>query len=233
MSQSNSEMSGFLAELAGEATQKLAAQRAQQQDRQAITQSVHTALERTFQFFNLFTKHLNALEPDIPRVYALDGKTQFSRLKWKSGMVEYRKQSLADNALLDHVFFQIRLTAPEPVVITRRWDQFDETKKELHAFSLRPMQDLDALWKSRPQKDTFQVPVESELLIRTHFQGDYDEGAVRMSCNNLEGFGSVTFKLHPEQIQSGLFDEVGRFLMGRTNSLPQELLRTRVVQRSF
>ena len=35
MSQSNSEMSGFLAELAGEATQKLAAQRAQQQDRQA------------------------------------------------------------------------------------------------------------------------------------------------------------------------------------------------------
>jgi len=233
MSQSNSEMSGFLAELAGEATQKLEAKRAQQQDRQAMTQSVHAALERTFQFFNLFTRHLNALEPDIPRVYALDGKTQFSQLKWKSGMVEYRKQSLADNALLDHVFFQIRLSAPEPVVITRRWDQFDETKRELNAFSLRPMQDLDDLWKSRPQKDTFQVPVEPELLIRTRFQGNYDEGGVQLSCHNLEGFGSVTFKLHPEQIQSGLFDEVGRFLMGRTHALPQELLRTRVVQRNI
>ena len=28
-----------------------------------MTQSVNAALERTFQFFNLFTKHLNALEP--------------------------------------------------------------------------------------------------------------------------------------------------------------------------
>lgn len=75
MSQSSNEMSSFLAELAGEATQKLQAIQAEQQDRQAVAKSVNGALERTFQFFNLLNKHLNALEPDILRTYALDGRT--------------------------------------------------------------------------------------------------------------------------------------------------------------
>ncbi len=227
MSQSNSEMSSLLAELAGEATQKLEAKRAQQLDRQAMMQSVSAALERTFRFFNLFTKHLNALEPDVPRVYALDGKTQFSRLKWKSGMVEYRKQSLADNALLDYVFFQVRLAAPEPVTLTRRWELFDEVRKDLRAFGLKPMEDLDDLWRNRPQKVTFQVPLEPEFLIRMHFQGNYTDGGVDLTCNNLEGFGEMKGRLEPELLQTGMFDEIGRFLMGRSRSLPQGLELTR------
>ena len=94
MSQSKIEMSSFLAELASEATQKLEEQRAMQQDRQTLTLNVNDALERTYKFFHLFAKHLNALEPEVPRIYTLDGKAQFSRLKWKSGMAEYRKQRL-------------------------------------------------------------------------------------------------------------------------------------------
>ncbi len=223
MSQSNSSMSSFLAELAGEATQKLEALRAQQQDRQAMTQSVHAALDRTFHFFNLLTKHLNAIEPDTPRVYALDGRTQFSQLKWKRGAVDYRKQSLADNALLDHVFVQVRLAAPEPVTLSRRWDRFDETKKELDAFGLKPLDDLDDLWRSRPQKDVFQVRLEPGVLIRMRFQGNYEDGNIDLAFNNLEGFGAMKGKLKPELLQTGLFDDIGRFLMGRSLALPQEL----------
>src|SRR5512142_2373111 len=169
MGQSNNEMSGFLAELASEATQKLEAQRAQQQDRQAINQSLNGALERTFQFFNLFNKHLNALEPDIPRVYALDGKTHFSGLKWKSGLVQYRKQSLADNALLDHVFFQVKLVAPAPVMLSRRWELFDDVRKDLQAFGLKTIEDMHEMWRNRTQKVTFQVNLEPEILLRMNF----------------------------------------------------------------
>ena len=165
MGQSNSEVSGFLAELAGEATQKQEALRAQQQDRQAMTQSVNAALERTFQFFNLFTRHLNALEPDVPRVYAFDGKSQFSKLKWKSGLVEYRKQSLADNALLDHVFFQARLTTSDPVTVIRRWEQFDEIRKDLDAYGLKPLEDMHEMWRKQgqfsPRLRHLKSPVQS------------------------------------------------------------------------
>ena len=233
MSQSSSEMSGFLAELAGEATQKLEALRAQQQDRQAMTQSVNAALDRTFQFFNLFTKHLNALEPDVPRIYALDGKTQFSQLKWKSGMVEYRKQSLADNALLDHVFFQVRLTVPEPVTVIRRWEQFDEIRKDLEAYGLKPMEDMHELWRNRPQKVTFQVGLEPEFLIRMRFQGNYADGSIDLASNNLDGFGEMKAKIVPELLRAGLFDAIGRFLMGRTGALPRELALTRDFSRNL
>jgi hypothetical protein len=233
MSKSDSEMSSFLAELAGEATQRLEAKRAVQQDREEMIQSVNAALDRTFRFFHLFNKHLDALEPEIPRIYTLDGKARFSQLKWKGGLVDYRKQSLADTALLDHVLFQVKLAAPEPVALTRRWDQFNGTKSELQDLGLRPMEDLDDLWKSRPQKDTFQVNLEPEFAIRMRFQGDYDEGNVQMSCNNLECFGATTFKLQPEYVQSGLLDDIGRFLMGRTDLLPQKLLRMRILQRNI
>ena len=232
MGQSKNEMSSFLAELAGEATQKLEEKRAQQQDRQAITQSVNAALERAFHFFNLFTKHLNALEPEVPRVYALDAKTQFAQLKWKSGMVEYRKQSLADNALMNNVYLQVRLTVPEIVKVTRRWEQFDDFKKDLQAFGLKPLEDLHEMWRNRPQKVTFQVSLEPEFLIWMRFQGNYADGSVELECNNLDGFGEMKAKLKPELLQTGAFDDIGRFLMGRSSSLPQELGLTRDFLRS-
>ncbi len=227
MNQSNIGKSSFLAELAGEATQKLEAQRVQQQDQQAMEQSVNAALDRTFQFFNLFTKHLNALEPDLQRVFVLDGNTHFSKLKWKRGIVDCRKQSLADNALLDHVFLQIKLTVPEPVTLNRRWEKFDETKRELYAFGLKPKEDLDELWRSRPQKDTFQIQLEPEFLVRSYFQGNYVDGNIDISCNNFESFGAMKAKLSPELMQANLFDDIGRFLMGRTHSLPRELKLSR------
>ena len=223
MGQSNNEMSGFLAELASEASQKLEAQRAQQQDRQTATQRVNAALERSFHFFHLFAKHLNAIEPDIPRTYALDGKTNFSRLKWKWGIAEYRKQSLADNALMDHVYFQVRLTVPEPVKVTRRWEQFDELKKDIQAFGLKPIEDMHEMWRNRPQKVTFQVSLEPEFLIWMRFQGNYADGSIDLECNNLDGFGEMKAKLKPELLQTGTFDDIGRFLMGRSSSLPQKL----------
>ncbi len=233
MSQSKDEMSGLLAELAKEATQKLETQRALQQDRQTITRNVNAALERTFQFFNLFTKHLNALEPDIPRTYLLDGKTQFSPLKWKSGMVEYRKQSLADNALMDNVFFQVRLTVPEPVTVTRRWELFDGFRKDVQAFGLKPKEDLHELWRNRTQKVTFQVSLEPDFLICMRFQGNYSDGCVDLVCNNLDGFGEMKARLNPGLLQANIFDEIGLFLIGRSNALPKELELTRNLSRTM
>ena len=232
MSQSNNEMSSFLAELAGEATEKLAAKRAQQQDHQAMTQSVNAALERTYKFFHLFAKHLNALEPEVPRIYALDGKTQFSQIKWKSGMAEYRKQSIADNALMNHVYFQVRLTFAGPVTVTRRWEQFDDIKKDLNAYGLKTLEDMHDLWRSRAQKVTFQVNLEPEFIVWMRFLGNYADGTVELESNNLDGFGVMKGKLKPELLQSNILDGIGRFLMGRTGALPQELELTRDISRN-
>jgi hypothetical protein len=154
-------------------------------------------------------------------------------LKWKGGLVEYRKQGLADNALLDHVFFQARLCAPEPVTVTRRWEQFEETRKDLEAYGLKPVEDMHELWRNRPQKATFQIGLEPEFLVRMRFQGNYADGRVDLSSNNLDGFGEMKAGLDPELLRAAIFDEIGRFLMGRSGALPRELALTRDFSRNL
>lgn len=228
MSQSGGEMSSFLAELAGEATQKMEAMRAQQMDKQAIAESVNGALARTFQFLNLFSKHLNAIEPDIPRIYTLDGRAQYTGLKWKGGMAEYRKQSLADNALLDNVFFQAKLMAASPVTYSRRWEQFDEAKKTLRKSGLKTLEDMDELWRKRnPSSTMCQVGLEPEFLIWIRFRGNYADGTIQIESSNLDGFGEMAGNPQAEALQTAVLDELGRFLMGRAMLLPTALQLSR------
>ncbi len=222
MNQSDAPMSSFLAELAGEATQKMEAKRSQQLDQQEMMRRVNGALERTVQFFTLFCKHLNAIEPAVPRYYVLDGKACFSDLKWKSGMVTARKQSLADDALLDHAYFQVRLVSPTPVEATRRWEKFDEFRKEVSAYGLKPRVDLEDLWRDRREHPMLKVDLEPELLLWIRFQGNYVDGCIDVTANNLDGFGKLQAGLPPENFQTATFDEIGRFLMGRANTLPHE-----------
>jgi hypothetical protein len=233
MSQSDNEMSGFLAELANEATQKLEAKRAQQQDRQTIMRNVNAALDRSFQFLNPFASHLNAIEPDISRIYALDGKTQFAGLKWKNGLVEYRKQSLADDALLDYAYFQVRLVAPESVAVTRRWEQFEELRKDLGSFGLKPVEDLVDLWRNRSQKITFQINLEPEFIVWLRLRGNYAEGLIEIESNNLDGFGMMRSNVHPEVLQRNVLEGIGRFLIGRSSELPRELSLVRDFSRNL
>lgn len=222
MNQSDASTSSFLAELAGEATQKLEAKRTEQLDQQEMMRKVNGALERTVQFFTLFCKHLNAIEPPVPRFYVLDGKTCFSDLKWKNGMVSSRKQNLADDALLDHAYFQVRLLAPAPVETTRRWEKFDEFRREVAAYGLKPRVDLEDLWRDRREHPMLKVDLEPELLLWIRFQGNYETGFIDVTANNLDGFGKMRADLPPESFQTATFDEIGRFLMGRANTLPPE-----------
>lgn len=231
MNQSDAPMSNFLAELAGEATQKLEAKRSQQQDLHEMKRRVHEALERTEKFFTLFCKHLNAIEPAVPRYYVLDGKSCFTDLKWKNGMISARKQSLADDALLDHAYFQVRLISPTPVEAARRWEKFDEFKKEVLAYGLKPRVDLDDLWRVRREHPMLKVELEPELLLWIRFEANYVTGCIDVTANNLDGFGKLQASLSPESLQTSTFDDIGRFLMGRVNTLPNDFKLERDLSR--
>jgi hypothetical protein len=231
MNRSDASMSSFLAELAGEATQKLEAKKSEQQDQQEMMRRVHEAIDRTDKFFTLFCKHLNAIEPAVPRFYVLDGKSCFTGLKWKNGMISVRKQSLADDALLDHAYFQVRLISSAPVEATRRWEKFDEFKKEVLAYGLKPRVDLDDLWRVRREHPMLKVELEPEILLWIRFEANYATGCIEVTANNLDGFGKLQAALQPESLQTATFDELGRFLMGRVNTLPNEFKLERDLSR--
>lgn len=222
MTQSDTQASSFLAELAGEATQKLQAKQSLQQDRQEMMRRVHEALERTVRFFSLFCKHLNAIEPSTQRQYVLDGKACFSDLQWKNGMISARKQSLADDALLDYAYFQVRLISPAAVETARRWEKFDEFRTEVQAYGLKPKIDLEDLWRDRKQHSMLRVELEPELIVWIKFQGNYAEGVIDVTANNLDGFGQQQARLQPDSLQTSTLEGIGRYLMGRVNTLPDD-----------
>lgn len=219
--------SDLLAELAGEATQKLKAFQTAELDHQVRSESLSTALSNIFQFFNPFSTHLNRIKPVIARPYYVDPQAMYSNLQWDDAYTDYRKQSLSENAFLDHVSFRVRLTAPSPVLIKRRWNEVETLKKELDAFGLRTLDALDELVRGKPKQEFFEVALAGDFLMRIQFQGNYDTGKIDLLCNNFDGFGLVSYMLDPDTVDQQLLDEVGRFLIGRKDRLPSLLSNTR------
>jgi hypothetical protein len=222
----NSVETDFLAELAGEATQKVQVIASEEEVRLAQAASLHSALNQLFKYLNQFFSHVNKIKPAIPRAYGSDIQFVYDALQWAGGSADYRKQSLADNALLDHVLLRIQMTNTTPIKLKRRWHQIGVLKKELHAFGLQPINELDALLQNLPQQEFFHVELKPEFQIRMHFQGNYDTGAVDLLCTNLEDFGVAAYTLKPEEVTPMLLDELGRFLIGRNAEPPKLLSRS-------
>ena len=83
--------SGLLASLALEAKDSLNAKQTLDQDMHARASRVHEALDRILKFLILFALHVNNVEPAINRIYRLDARTVFDKLKWQGAIVDSRK----------------------------------------------------------------------------------------------------------------------------------------------
>jgi hypothetical protein len=219
--------SSLLAELEGEATQKMRARQTEELDHQTRSQNLHRGLEQLFQFFNQFSAHLNKITPAIPRSYSIDQQVMCTSLQWQESGTDYRKQSLSENALLDHVLFRVRLMAQSMAPVTRRWYEVESLKKELHAYGLRTVADLDELVRTKPQREFFEADLAPDFVMRIQFQGNYDTGQIDLLCNNFDSFGLTSFTLQPEDVTPQLLDEMGRYILGRQHDLPEKLSRAR------
>ena len=217
--------SSLLAELAGEATSKLETMQSETEEQHIRGQRLNAALKRIYQFMQTFSVHVNNIAPIIPRAYHVDSNTTYSELAWLNALADFRKQSLSDKALIDHVSFSVRLQASEPVIVTRRWNQLEALKKELDVFALRPLDDLDMLVRNKSKQETFSVRLAPDFFLRIMFKGDYTDGLVEINGKNFDDFGASSFRLKPEDVTSEMLDDLGRFLIGRTDELPHSLVR--------
>jgi serine/threonine protein kinase len=213
---------GLLAELAREAQEKLGAKRSAAEDSQAKARRVHDALNAIIKFFTAFNQHVNQVEPEVGRSYSLDARTIYGHLKWQRAVIDSRKQSLSDSALLAQTTFSVNLCAPGPVVVRRPWDQFDALRKELLHVGLRPLDDLEEIRK-RPKQEWLEARLAPDFPVQIRFQGNYDKGCIDVTGRNIGAFGATAFQLKPEDVTPKLLDDLGLFLLGRTGKLPAAL----------
>lgn len=211
--------SGLLARLAREAKENLESKQSIDVHKLARARSVHDALDRILKFLTPFIQHVNNIEHTINRIYRLDARTIFADLKWQDATVDYRKLSLTEDAHIAYVVFNVNLSAPEPVLLKRPWNQFDALKKELHHLRLQVLDDLDELYR-KPKQEWLQARLDPALQVQLLFKGNYEHGKIDVLTRNIEELGPASFRLAPEDITPELLDDLGLYLIGRSDKLP-------------
>lgn len=214
--------SSFLAELAKEAAQKQDARLSATQELQARSQRLHEALSRVIGFFTPLIQFANKMEPEISRSYRLDARTAYSQLKWRGAFLDVRKQDLSATALLAHATFSVTYSAPEPVLVTRPWDQLEALKAELGSLNLKVMDEAE-LDSKRPKQEWLQVRLAPDFPVHLRFLANYDKGHIDVLSRNLLAFGISSFRLQPEDVTSAMLDDLGRVLLSRADKLPAAL----------
>lgn len=220
--QAGSGQSGLLAGLAQEAKECLNSKQASLQAGQAKARSVDEALNRIVKFFYPFIKHVNEVEPAINRTYRYDARTVYSNLKWRGAVIESRKQSISESALMDYVVFSVNLFAPEPVMLKRPWGPLETLKKELHHLRLRVIDDMETVNK-KPKHEWLEAQLAEDFPVQIRFQGNYTETSIDVMCRNLGAFGVTAYKLDPDDVTPAFLDALGLFLLGRSDKMPVQL----------
>lgn len=200
-----------------------AAQR-MQADRLARNQRLQEVLGTLYKFFATFAQHVNKVEPAISRSYRFGRQRAYANLTCRNAFADSRKQDLSETALLDYALFDVRLCSPKPVVITWPWDQLEDLKEQLKKMKLRALSDLESGGK-RPLQEWMEVSLAPDFLQQLKFKGNYDEGRIDVQTLNLEALGVVAFKLELADVTQRLMDDIGLFVLGRTEKLPEALRR--------
>ena len=210
---------GFLAELALEVEQQKS--HAPVVNRDAA--QINDALAGIFSFLNKMSDYSNELSPKIQRTYRLDTKTLFVGLRWHGAHADARKQDLSEKALISHVSFRASLLAARSVSVVRRWDMMAALRNDLAILGLRMVE--DQVFTAKSGQEFEMIELEPEIPVQLYFQGDYDKQEINVLGRNLEGFGVSAFVLNPADAGDAFLDQLGRFLLGRSDRLPDVLRR--------
>lgn len=220
--QAGSSQSSLLAGLAQEAKERLDSKQNTLQASQSKARRVDDALKGIVKFFIPFIKHVNDVEPMINRTYRFDARTVYSNLQWRGAVIDSRRQSISDSALMDYVVFSVNLFAPEPVLLKRPWGPNDTLKKELHHLRLREI-DVVETANRNPKHEWLETHLAADFPAQIRFQGNYTETSVDVMCRNVGAFGVVAYKLEPDDATPAFLDDLGLFLLGRSDKLPVQL----------
>lgn len=205
-----------------EATQDL---RATPQDQLAPEQNLHAAMDAIRGYFTTLAQHLTDVSPAINRTYRFDRNDRMSAytgLTCQEAKTDYRKRDLSDAALLDTVTFNMRLHTAQQVVVSRMVNELPALKEQLQLLKLRSLDGLEADSKQASQ-DWLKIRLAPDFSLQLKFKGNYTDKNIHVYALNLEGFGASEFRLAPQQVTPDFLDDIGLFLLGRSETLPQAL----------
>ncbi len=212
--------SSLLARLKQQAQNKREGAEKQNSHQAAQMKRISDTLQRTFLYLNELVQQLNVLKPPYEKSYTFFGVAEFDSMHWEEGRADFRMQQVAsEDRLYEQVTLRYRLHAPKQFRVTRENPAMEKLHKALFDHSIAFKTDENRNDRGQVERTTFIFPCEIKagfLMV-----GDPTTGEMVMRLRNIERFGSMEFRMLPEQLTTESLDELTLLILGKPNRVAQ------------
>jgi len=172
-------------------------------------------MRRLFAYLNDFVRHLNTINPPLPRVYPFLNIAVIKGLGWQRGFADYRTRDVAGQPIITRLTLSWTLAGPGHFEVEREAGAVERMRARLFDDRLRFAE--EEIRNARGLVERVRFRVFHEIAAGAAFTCDESGRGVRLATGNLERFGRVDYLIAAELLGPALYDEFGKLVLGKPN----------------
>lgn len=213
--------SGLLAELRQAADEKASRGATVAREQKEREERMANAMKRLYTYLNELICHLDKIKPVLPHVLRPLPQVEFNSLQWRESFADYRTAGGLETSPLDSFSIRYTLAADGQVELSRLPNHAQALQDELVMLGLRYGFREKKNDRGAVQEVIFGV--EKEVKISLLFKGQIEQERIVIRGRNFSAFGPSIFAVQVRNVDDGLLEDFGKYLLGRPNKLLSRL----------
>jgi hypothetical protein len=179
----------------------------------ANAEAVDRALRHAFKYLNEMSQQLKLVKLPCPFSYELPKSGVISGLAFRDFSADYRTKHFMDKDYFGEVILVARGHADRVLSIKKSPEEMDRFRDTLWQYNLvhKSEQFRDA--RRMVTHENFEVNCEVPLQAR--FEGDHENGRIKVSVKNVGGFAIDVFRLTAQELTDHAIEEFAKYFIGR------------------
>ncbi len=178
------------------------------------TRDLDARMRSALVYLQEFARYVGALRPVIQREYPFVTET-FRGLTVTEAFTGYQTLGEGPDSLLETVTLTVNCFAPQQFRFERPADSVKPFVEYLNECGLRHT--ISKVRNAQRETTGGVFRVLGEVRIEVRLVADFAQSVVNIEARNLEQFGTSTFVVAADALDSTLLDELGWLLLGRPN----------------
>lgn len=190
----------------------------------ATNDHISDALKRSFLYLKDLAVHLNVVQPEYPKGYAIAGIPEFNGLTWGAGHTEFHTREMSPSIkLYDRVSLRFVLSGKKQIRVDREYPASEKLRQLLTDSKIEFATHEARNARGAIERSTFVFPCK--IVASVLLSGQFDTGKLLLRTSNVSGFGAMEQILAPEAVTGESLDEFAGFILSETGRLGPLLLR--------
>ncbi len=185
---------------------------------------ISDALERAYNYFKELAEQLNVVQPAYAKGYTIIGVPEFGGLAWESGRADMRASEIAPGRRrFEQAMLNFRMTGKKQIRVARESPASDRLRQTLLDNKIEFKARDERNERGSLARTVFDFPCEVKASVI--LQGDFEAGRILLKARNVERFGMVEHRLHPQAVTVEALEEFAGFILGETPRVGPLLLK--------